>query len=242
MTEENNEQRKLKLTLDQAVKTMQAAWTKFRAAQLYAFHAAAPVLEFARTDQGDFRVYCQDRSVKGDLAETQVVELLIQTDPDGDVISRERRGEYGAAIGWFADRKLCPETDAEKAIELARGKGGIKGIASAYRDATTPDATKRQRAEAAQKARQTKAERRGENITSLPLEEVRKLFGAEQIFALPNSLANEFSDAIPEAGFALFLSDGKSLLGPILDDSLVRQIAAILVYRRETAIVPAGAA
>jgi hypothetical protein len=238
MTAENNEPRKPKLTLDQAVKNMQTAWTTFRNAQLYAFHAAVPVLELAHANENDFRVYCQDRSVKGDLPETQVVELLIQNDPEADAISRERRAEYGAAIGWFADRKLCRETHAEKAIELARGKGGIKGIATAYRDATTSDATKKQRAEAAQKARQTKAERRTDKTESLPLEEVRKLFGAEQIFTLPNSLANEFSDAIPEAGFALFLSDGKSLLGPVLDDSLVRQIAAILVNRRETAMVP----
>jgi hypothetical protein len=125
---------------------------------------------------------------------------------------------------------------------LARGKGGIKGIATAYRDATTSDATKKQRAEAAQKARQTKAERRAEKTASLPLEEVRKLFDADQIFALPNSLAGEFSDTIPEAKFALFLSDGKSLLGPVLDDSLVRQIAAILVHRRKTAMVPPAAA
>jgi hypothetical protein len=241
MDEDDREDRKPELTLDQVVKNVQAKWTKFRDAQLYAFHAAVPVLELARANEDGFRVYCQDRSVKGDLTETQVVDLMLQTDPDGDVISRERRGEYGAAIGWFADRKLCPETDAEKAIELARGKGGIKGIATAYRDATTCDATKKQRAEAAQKARQTKAERRTEKTASVPLEEVRKLFGAEQIFALPNSLASEFSDTIPEAGFALFLSDGKSLLGPVLDDSLVRQIAAILVHRRETAMLPAAA-
>jgi hypothetical protein len=242
MTDENNDQGKPELTLDQAVKNMHAAWTKFRDAQLYAFHAAVPVLEFARANEDDFRIYCQDRSVKGDLTETQVVDLMIQTDPDGDAISRERRGEYGAAIGWFADRNLCPETDAEKAIELARGKGSIKGIATAYRDATTSEATKKQRAEAAQKARQTKAERRAEKTASLPLEEVRKLFGADQIFALPNSLAGEFSHTIPEAKFALFLSDGRSLLGPVLDDSLVREIAAILVRRRETAMVPAAAA
>jgi hypothetical protein len=231
MDEDDREDRKPELTLDQAVKNMQAKWTKVRDAQLYAFHAAVPVLERARANEDDFRLYCQDRSVKGDLTETQVVDLMLQTDPDGYVILRERRGEYGAAIGWFADRKLCPETDAEKAIELARGKGGIKGIATAYRDATTSDATKKQRAEAAQKARQTKAERRAEKTASLPLEEVRKLFGVDQIFALPNSLAGEFSDTIPEAKFALFLSDGKSLLGPVLDDSLVRQIAAILVHR-----------
>ena len=242
MTQNTNEQCKPELTLDQVVKRMQAAWTKFRDAQLYAFHAAVPGLEYARANEDDFRVYCQDRSVKGDLPETRVVDLMMQADPDGDVISRERRADYGAAIGWFADRKLCPETDAERAVELARGKGGIKGIATDYRDATTSDATKKQRAEAAQMARQIKAERRTKKTASLPLEEVRKLFGAEQIFALPNSLASEFSDAIPEAGFALFLSDGKSLLGPVLDDLLVRQIAAILVHRRETAMPPATAA
>jgi hypothetical protein len=113
---------------------MQAAWTRFRDAQLYAFHAAVPVLEFARAKPQDFRVYCQDRSVKGDLLETQVAELLIQDDPDADAISRERRAEYGAAIGWFADRNLCPEADADKAVHLAKRNGRIAGIAGAYRN------------------------------------------------------------------------------------------------------------
>jgi hypothetical protein len=165
MTEENNEQRKLKLTLDQAVKTMQAAWTKFRAAQLYAFHAAVPVLEFARANEDDFRVYCQDRNVKGDLPETRVVELLVQDDPDADAISGERRAEYGAAIGWFADRKLCPETDADRAVQLAKQKGRIAGIAGLYRNCK--DAQNPQAAAAKEKAKATKvATTRAKVLTS----------------------------------------------------------------------------
>jgi hypothetical protein len=155
MDKDDREDRKPELTLDQAVKTMQAAWTKFRDAQLYAFHAAVPVLELARANEDDFRVYCQDRSVKGDLPETQVVELLIQNDPEADAISGERRAEYGAAIGWFATRMLCPETDPEKAVQLAKQKGRIKGIAELYRnhkDAENPDA-----AAAKEKAKATKA-------------------------------------------------------------------------------------
>jgi hypothetical protein len=155
MTAENNEPRKPVLTLDQAVKNMQAAWTKFRDAQLYAFHAAVPVLEFARANETDFRVYCQDRSLRGDLPETQVAELMIQNDPEAGAISGERRAEYGAAIGWFATRTLCPETDPEKAVQLAKQKGRIKGIAELYRnhkDAENPDA-----AAAKEKAKATKA-------------------------------------------------------------------------------------
>jgi hypothetical protein len=154
MTIEYNEPRKPELTLDQAVKNLQAAWIKFRDAQLYAFHAAVPVLEFARANEDDFRVYCQDRSIKGDLLETQVVELMIQNDPEADAISRERRAEYGAAIGWFATWALCPETDAYKAVQLAKQKGRIAGIASLYRnhkDAQNPEV-----AAAKEKAKTTK--------------------------------------------------------------------------------------
>ena len=155
MTEGNNDQRKPKLTLDQAVKNVQTAWDKFRDAQLYAFHAAVPTLEFARANEHDFRVYCQDRSIKGDLPETQVVELMIQNDPEADAISGERRAEYGAAIGWFASRALWPETDAEKAVQLAKQRGRIKGIAGLYRnhkEAQNPEAVT-----AKEKAKATKA-------------------------------------------------------------------------------------
>jgi len=143
MDKDDRGDRKPKLTLDPAVKNMQAKWAYSRDAQLFAFHAAVPVLEFARANPGDFRLYCQDRSVRGDLPETQVAELMIQNDPEADAISRERRAEYGNAIGWFADRNLCPETDAEKAVQLAIQKGRIKGIAEAYRlhkHAPTPGA------------------------------------------------------------------------------------------------------
>jgi hypothetical protein len=143
MEEGDRQDRKAELTLDQIVKKMQAAWTKFRDAQLYAFHAAVPGLEFARANKDDFRVYCQDRSIKGDLPETQVVELLVQDDPDADAISGERRAEYGAVIGWFATSALCPERDADKAVQLAKQKGRIAGIARLYRnykDAQNPQA------------------------------------------------------------------------------------------------------
>ena len=77
MTEKNQQKRKLKVTLDHAVKHMQAAWTRVRHAQLYGFHAAVSALEIARANEDDFRVYCRDRSVRGDLLETQVAELII---------------------------------------------------------------------------------------------------------------------------------------------------------------------
>lgn len=47
MDENDREDRKPELTLDPVVKNMQAAWAKFRDTQLYAFHAAVPVLELA---------------------------------------------------------------------------------------------------------------------------------------------------------------------------------------------------
>jgi hypothetical protein len=154
MTKNDNGERKPELTLDEIVKSMQAAWTKFRDAQLYALHAAVPGLEFARAKPDDFRVYCQDLSVKGDLPETQIAELLIQDDPDADAISRERRAEYGAAIGWFADRDLCPEAEADKAVQLAKRSGRIAGIAGAYRN--HKDAEKPMAAAAKERTQATK--------------------------------------------------------------------------------------
>jgi hypothetical protein len=161
MDENHQEERKPELTLDRAVKNSQAAWSKFREAQLYAFHAAVPALELARTDEGYFRVFCQDRGIKGDLPETQIAELMLQDDPDADAISRERRAEYGAAIGWFADRNLCAEVDAEKAVQLAKQKGRIKGIAALYRNhkkAENPEAVaSKKRATATKEANATQA-------------------------------------------------------------------------------------
>jgi hypothetical protein len=160
MDENHREQRKPGLTLDRAVKNMQAAWTKFRDAQLYAFHAAVPTLELARANADEFRVFCQDRGVKGDLPETRVAELMIQNDPDADAISGERRAEYGAAIGWFADRNLCPEADPDKAVHFAKQKGWLTGIAAHYRmhkDIENPDA-----AAAKKRARATKAANAGQ--------------------------------------------------------------------------------
>jgi hypothetical protein len=79
---------------------------------------------------------------------------MIQDDPDADAISRERRAEYGAVIGWFATWALCPETDADRAVQLAKQKGRIAGIAGLYRnhkDAQNPEA-----AAAKEKAKATK--------------------------------------------------------------------------------------
>src|SRR5207248_7195919 len=102
-----------------------------------------PGLEFARANPDDFRLYCRDRGVNGDLPETQVAQLLIQNDPEADAITRERRAEYGAAIGWFADRNLCPEADPDKAVHFAKQKGSLTGIAAHYRsqkDIENPEA------------------------------------------------------------------------------------------------------
>jgi hypothetical protein len=202
---EDGKQRKLELTLDHAVKNMQVAWNTSRYAQLYAFHAAVPALEIARANPDDFRVYCQDRSVGGDLPETQVAELLIQNDPDADAISRERRAEYGAAIGWFADRNLCPEMDAEKAVQCAIQKGRIKGIAELYRshkNAQNPDAAaSKKRAKRSKTATATQAELRTRCRTDYLVEEFRrKLDEAGVVPCLPENL--------PDFGVGLFLVIG----------------------------------
>jgi hypothetical protein len=148
---------KEELTLDELIHAMQNAWSHFRNAQLYAFWAAAPVLTWARENEADFRTYCKRNTVRGQELETLVVELMLGADGDGEAILRERRAEYAACIGWFADRDLCPDTDPNKAVMLAQEKGRITGIAQAYRekkDAANPTAKA-----AKQKAQATKARR-----------------------------------------------------------------------------------
>src|SRR6516165_6304432 len=108
------------LTIDQLVHTMQAAWRGFRNAQLYAFCAAAPVLVWARENEAEFLTYCEGKGIKCITHETRVVELLLAEDEDGARITRERRAEYAASIAWFTDHQLCPETDPDKAVALAR--------------------------------------------------------------------------------------------------------------------------
>lgn len=157
---------KEELTLNQLVHKMQTAWTQFRDAQLYAFFYAAPVLTWARENEPEFIAYCKSKSIGCETHETRVVELMIAMDSDGKAISRERRAEYGNCVGWFADSELCPPTDPDKAVALARVKGRITGIAKEYRakkDAENPKlreakqeglATKTRRAASAAVARE----------------------------------------------------------------------------------------
>ena len=153
------------LTLDQLVHAMQNAWTRFRNAQLYAFCAAAPVLAWAREHEADFLTYCESKGIKCITHETRVVELLLAEDGDSGPISRERRAEYAACIAWFADRDLCPETDPDKAVALAREKG-ITGIAQAYRE--KKDAENPKQKAAKEKGQATKKARRQSPENSVP--------------------------------------------------------------------------
>jgi len=154
--------RKVDLTLDELVHTAQDGWYRFRDAQLYAFVNAAPLLSWARRNEVEFLTYCRRNSIAGDMHETRVVELMLAIDLDDEngegepIISRERRAEFAACIGWFADRELCPETDADKAVAVARQKSRITGIAREYRakkDADAPVAKAAKRKAQATKAR-----------------------------------------------------------------------------------------
>jgi hypothetical protein len=151
--------RKGDLTLDQLVHIMQKGWTRFRNAQLHAFCTAAPVLTWAREREADFLTYCRQSGIVGDTPETRVIELMLAEDGDRGSISRERRAEYAACIGWFADHELCPETNPNKAVALARQKGRITGIAKEYRD--KKDAENPKDKAAKDKVQATKARRQG---------------------------------------------------------------------------------
>jgi hypothetical protein len=197
--------RKEKLTLDELVRTMQNAWTRFRNAQLHAFCAAAPVLIWARENEADFLTYCKRNTVSGQEVETRVVELMLAEDRDGQAISRERRAEYAACIGWFADNELCPETDSDKAVALARQKGRITGIAQEYRgkkDAKNPKAK-----DAKSKVQVTKKARRqgSENGVSQAASATAARVLAEQIDSQPTLTART-----REPGHDFCAADGNS--------------------------------
>jgi hypothetical protein len=160
----NEMPRKEKLTLDELVNGMRDTWlTRVRDGQLYAFQAGSHVLEWARENETDFLTYCGCNGIVGDTHQTRVVELMLSADPDGEdsegqpTISRERRAEYAACVAWFADRELCPETDPDKAVALARQKGRITGIAREYRE--KKDAENPKAKVAKQKGQATKARR-----------------------------------------------------------------------------------
>jgi hypothetical protein len=158
--------RKEDLTLDERVHAMQNAWTRFRNAQLYAFCAGALVLTWARENDADFRTYCKRNSVKGQELESLVVELMLVGDGDSKALSAERRAEYAACVAWFADRELCPETDPDKAVALARQKKGITSIAKEYRN--KKDVANPKLKAAKEKGKATKKARRQDAENNIP--------------------------------------------------------------------------
>ena len=180
--------RKEDLTLDELVHTAQSAWNLFRNAQLYAFFHAAPVLLWARENGADFLTYCERHAVAGETYETHVAELLLAADGDADTISRERRAEYRNCIGWFADHELCPETDPDKAVALARQKRRISGIAREYRD--KKDANNPKAKAAKLKGQATKARRQGpeNNLSQAASAAAARVF-ADQLDSQPTIIS-----------------------------------------------------
>jgi hypothetical protein len=180
--------RKEEFTLDELIRAMQTAWTRFRDAQLYAFCTGAPVLTWAREHEADFLTYCRRHRIVGDTLETRVVELMLAEDGDSESISRERRAEYGNAIGWFADRALCPESDPDKAVALARQKRRISGIAQEYRD--KKDANNPKAMAAKLKGQATKARRQNpENNVSRAASAAAARVFAEQMDSQPTTIS-----------------------------------------------------
>lgn len=181
--------RKGVLTLDQLVHIMQNGWTRFRNVQLRAFCTAAPVLTWAREREADFLTYCRQNDIVGDTPETRVVELMLAEDGDCGSISRERRAEYAACIGWFADHELCPDTDPDKAVALARQKGRMTGIAKEYRD--KKDAGNPKASAAKSKVQVTKKARRqgSENGVSRAASAAAARVFAEQMDSQPTITA-----------------------------------------------------
>jgi hypothetical protein len=165
---------------------MQNAWAGFRHAQLVAFYYAASVLVWARENEADFLIYCRGHRIPGNTLETRVTELMLAGDGDSEAISRERRAEYAACIGWFAD--LCPETDPDKAVALAQLRGRITGIAREYRD--KKDAENPKAKVAKLRGQATRARRQGtENNISRTASAAAARVLAEQMDSHPTIIA-----------------------------------------------------
>ncbi len=119
------------LTIDEKVSEMRSAWTGFRSAQLTALFYASKVLDHARQQPDEWKVYT--KGTPGREPQAKTVELLLGKDGESKSVSAERRAEWGAAIAWFLD--CCEEqNDAAKAVELARETGGITKIAAVWRE------------------------------------------------------------------------------------------------------------
>jgi hypothetical protein len=129
-------------TLTQLVETAQTGWRRLRAAELYVLAAGAPLLRFAEAQQKVFREYC-GRVLRETNSPARVIDparasletlafaLQVSNDPDARTLTRSQRTEYASGLGWFAH--LCTESDPDKAVELARSRGRLRGIAALYR-------------------------------------------------------------------------------------------------------------
>src|SRR5262249_48659188 len=80
-------------------------------------------------------------------------------------LKRDQRAEYANGLGWFTH--LCPESDPDRAVELARSLGGLAGIAALYRKHKDEKDPSRQRRIA--KARATRSAQPGNHHVSAPL-------------------------------------------------------------------------
>jgi hypothetical protein len=151
-------------TLGELVATAQTGWWRFRDAQLHVLAAGAPLLHFAKAQEQVFRAHCHDvlkdvnsARMMADPAraslETLAFAVQVWNDPDARSLTRAQRAEYASGLGWFAH--LCPETDPDKAVALARSLGRLAGIAALYRKHKDADDPSRQRRLA--KARTTRS-------------------------------------------------------------------------------------
>src|SRR5262249_37412768 len=131
-------------TLAELVAVAQRGWWRFLNAQLYVLVVAVRLLRFAEAHEKEFRDYCRyvfreinsPRKVIDPVRssiETLVLVVRVLKDPAARrlIINRDQRAEYADGLGWFTHQR--PESDPEKAVELARSHGGLTGIAALYR-------------------------------------------------------------------------------------------------------------
>jgi len=163
-------------TLAELVAAAQSGWWRFLDARLYVLVAAIPLLRFAEAYKKEFRDYCRNalREINSPRTvidparaslETLVFAAQVLKDPEARRLKRAQRDEYASGLGWFAH--VCPESDPDKAVELARSLGGLTGIAVLYRKHKDEKDPSRQRRVA--KSRATRSDQPTDNDRSVTL-------------------------------------------------------------------------
>jgi hypothetical protein len=226
----------------------QRGWSWVRDGQLYALHACVPLLRFAEAHEREFRDYCGNVFGKDTATLTAIdserssieslaFALQVRQDPEARSMKRAHRAECANAIGWFAH--LCVETDRDKAVELARSRGDIAGIAVLYsKHKDEKDPSRQERAAKAKAARSaakieslavaTAVSLARSVVNSVDHHEITRLKAYLKDVVGIHPVVN-VGVPTPDQEMGVLLQVGDTIFGPIRDKSISATVVAQLV-------------